>query len=487
MSLNTEEKINFIKNNFHQYFDLTLNTYIETTDFVNVVIPIEKLQAGDIVTSFFYHNITYPSGYDINSILEKYEDTSYQKNELVPCFCVKVVDGDTIDVSIIKEENNELSYQDTTRIRLVGVNTPEIGDSGYEVSKEFLEKICFGKNKEPKRLYLKIDENRLYDRNSESKRLRAVLIYNNKNINEVLLKEGLAEIMYIPPSISPFEWANPNTKVHIYNFENADISVAYPYFNSEMTNIVFTPQNNPNIIYRYEIYNGIIFLRMKPFSQTIRMHLLPKGYDCSDNLLIFKDNMITPENIQKSDDYIYTSESSYINSYYIKNNKIRDRDNPDISSEEYNGNNWNNTFCDFSYNISNSTKSFNNLQICAGYRYNQSTPYYSLHYTGIRDNTNTSIEDRCTLIDVNYDTIKNPSNNITQYKYNTERELYLPKKPILIRGHYKENINHVNNINEIHHKTIKYINDTLYSEEDVENNPSKRYVISHWIDISEEN
>ena len=481
MSLNTAEKINFIKNNFHQYFDLTLNKNIQTNDYVNLVIPISDLQKGDTVTSSFYHSIIYPDGYNIDSILSKYNDTTYTKEELVPCFCTEVIDGDTIDISRISEENNQVIYHPEERVRLVGVNTPEFGATGYDVSKEFMKKVCLNK-----KIYLKIDDNRLYDRDTNSKRLRAVVIYNNKNINEILLKEGLAEIMYIPPSISPFEWANPDTKVHIYKFTNADITIAYPYFNSEMTNIVFTPANDLDTIYRYEIYNGIIFLRMKPFSSVIRMHLLPKGYDCSDNLLIFKDSMIKPENIKKSNDYTYKPESSYINSYYLKNNNIRDRDNPSISSEKYNADKWYNTFCDFSYDISKDTKSFNNLQICAGYRYNQSTPYYSVHYTGVRDNTNLLIEDRCTLIDANYDKIENISNNITQYKYNTEKELYIPKKPRLIRATYNNNINHVNEINQLHHKIIKYINDSLYSEEDMKGSSTKKYVVTNWVDISEE-
>ena len=45
-------------------------------------------------------------------------------------------------------------------------------------------------------------------------RTLGVVIVDGKNVNEMLLKEGLAEIMYMPPSeFYPFNWANSNTHV----------------------------------------------------------------------------------------------------------------------------------------------------------------------------------------------------------------------------------------------------------------------------------
>lgn len=495
MTLNNTEKINFMKNNFHQYFDLTLNTNISTTETVNLVIPISKLTEGETVTdniNEYHHDITYPDDYNINDILNKYEDTTY--TNLTKCFCLRVIDGDTIDVKIPNgfDENENPTYE-KRRIRLVGINTPEEGSNGYEVSKKFLEDICYSPEFKKKtslsnsrEIFLKIDSIKEHDSYG---RTLAVLIYNNKNINEVLLKEKIAEVWYIPPSeFYPFDWANPDTSIHSYNFTNDDISTLYPYFNSEMTNIVFTPRDDITKIYRYEIYKGVIFLRLYPFSQNIRMHILPKGYDCSDKVLIFKDSMIDENNIKKSDDYIHYSDRNNINSYYQINNIIRDRTDPDISNEQYDINRWENTFCEFYYDISKSTKNFDNLQISAGYRYNESAPFYSIHYTGIRDNTNVAIEDRCTLIDSNYDKIEEKSNNIVQYKYDENKQLYLPKVDKLLRGSYEEDIDHVTNIQKTHHKNIKYINDSLYSEEDIEKNSNynKRHTIADWVDISKE-
>ena len=509
MSLSNDTKIKYIKNNFHQYFNITLNTDIHTTEPVNLVIPIERMTSGETISDSQYdyrHDITYEEGYDIESILSKYNNTSYQIEDCIECVCTKVIDGDTIDVKIPIETDEGIDYK-YERVRLVGVNTPEENRTGYDVSKEFIQKVCYSKNffnynkkKETdpdtpieevfnnKHIYLKIDSVKPYDTQTPA-RLLAVLIYNNKNINEVLLKEGLAEIQYIPPSeFYPFDWGDSKTNVHVYQFTNTDISVLYPYFNPEMTNVVFTPKNDYSKIYKYEVYKGVYFIRMNPFSKYITMHLLPKSYDCSDNLLIFKDDMLKSENKKITSDYVHFPNQSNINSYFIVRNKIRDRDNPSIASASYNPNRWIRTFCEFSYDISKNTKDFNNLQICAGYKYNKSTPYYSIHFTGVRDNTNLKIEDRCTLLDANFDKIEEIPNNITQYHYDNQRELYIPKNPRDIKEpNTYEKIDHISNISKHHHKIIKYINDSLYSEEDVleTTNGNKRYTIAHWVDLSE--
>ena len=102
-----------------------------------------------------------------------------------------IVDGDTIDVSF--------DIYGIQRIRLVGVNTPEMGERGYEEAKEFVNKNCFGEV-----ITLDVDDNKQYD---PYYRLLAVVYVNDTNLNEKLVREGYAEIMYIPPSeFNPYEW-----------------------------------------------------------------------------------------------------------------------------------------------------------------------------------------------------------------------------------------------------------------------------------------
>ena len=94
-----------------------------------------------------------------------------------------VVDGDTVDVSF--------AITGIQRIRLVGVNTPERGEEGYEEAKEFVNRTCLWEE-----VKLDVDDREQYDRYY---RILAVVYVNNTNLNEKLLREGYAEIMYIPP------------------------------------------------------------------------------------------------------------------------------------------------------------------------------------------------------------------------------------------------------------------------------------------------
>ena len=136
----------------------------------------------------FSHNIpdNYYNSFTAQDILNKYNNTFYTSEE--KSVCTKVVDGDTIYLS-----NGE-------KVRLVGVNTPEKGVSGYLASKRFVEKLCLNKE-----VGINVDDRKYRDKYG---RTLAVVIVDGKNLNEMLLKEHLAEVMYIPPSeFSPYKWA----------------------------------------------------------------------------------------------------------------------------------------------------------------------------------------------------------------------------------------------------------------------------------------
>ena len=78
------------------------------------------------------------------------------------------------------------------RVRLVGINTPEIGEEGYKEAKEFVNTTCWGEA-----IKLDVDDMKQYD---TYYRILAVVYVNDTNLNEQLVKEGYAEVMYIPPS-----------------------------------------------------------------------------------------------------------------------------------------------------------------------------------------------------------------------------------------------------------------------------------------------
>ncbi len=101
--------------------------------------------------------------------------------------CYYVVDGDTIDVEGIG------------RVRFVGVNTPERGESGYLSAKNFVKNKCLGKT-----VGLDIDDKKNKDK---YRRTLAVVYVDGVNLNQELLKQGYAEVMYIPPSeFNPYSW-----------------------------------------------------------------------------------------------------------------------------------------------------------------------------------------------------------------------------------------------------------------------------------------
>ena len=107
-----------------------------------------------------------------------------EKGELWSGYVKNVVDGDTVDV--------HFNIYGIQRVRLVGIDAPEIGEEGYEEAKEFLNETCMWEE-------VKLD---VYDKKQFDPyyRILAVVYVNGKNLNEKLVKEGYAEVMDIPPS-----------------------------------------------------------------------------------------------------------------------------------------------------------------------------------------------------------------------------------------------------------------------------------------------
>ncbi len=149
------------------------------------------------------------------------------------------------------------------------------------------------------------------------------------------------------------------------------------YFNDDYTNIVFT-STDEQYIYKYEFYQNVFFIRLRPFQSTIRMHILPKKYDASNTgtdsaLLIFKDNkqVIDDNNFSCTSEYERHNEATdkTVNLYYKEN-----------TQKTSNGM--------YKFDIKDKAKNFKNLQINMGYSYNDSNPTDPMklkHYTGVLD------------------------------------------------------------------------------------------------------
>ena len=108
-----------------------------------------------------------------------------------------IVDGDTIDVFI----NNI-----TRRVRLLGINTPEKGERGFEEATNFLKQF------ENKTIVLE----RTIEDKDKYERLLRYIIYKNRLLNEEILKKGLAHFYsynkdkYDNNLLEAEEWARNN-------------------------------------------------------------------------------------------------------------------------------------------------------------------------------------------------------------------------------------------------------------------------------------
>ncbi|MEM5811419.1 MAG: thermonuclease family protein [Candidatus Aenigmatarchaeota archaeon] len=106
----------------------------------------------------------------IFSIIKNFEFKKIEKFKVI-----KVIDGDTIVL-----ENGE-------KVRLIGIDTPEIGEKCYLEAKNFLQKLI-----ENKTIYLEIDG---LNKDKYGRLLRHVYL-NGSYVNLLMIKEGLA--FYFP-------------------------------------------------------------------------------------------------------------------------------------------------------------------------------------------------------------------------------------------------------------------------------------------------
>ena len=536
--ISTSKKREFINTEFHQYFNISLKS-------------AKAFYQG------FSHDVSFNkySSASVSSILNKYEDSpiepDYQANT-----CMKVIDGDT------------LVLETGRKVRLVGVNAPEKGVKGYETSKKFVEKLCLNKDVD-----YKIDSKKEFDKYG---RTLGVILVNGKNLNQILLQEGLAEIMYIPPSeFNPRQWA-PNAPESNYdesllskNLENQFINVVIPfkeicgddygigelvkYLNDDFSNLVVTKSDDFNVIYKCESYKKTLFIRIEPISVSddktidITVHLLPKRYDGTDSILIFKDDyyflnnkiMRLKENFserfyKKHRFYLKDKKGRYIldnlrdripiniiNSYFqsglngknradrfhINNQAYPEFDKFDTVLkfyQDYNSNNqwieeaWpkpydsdKEMYAEYSCDISKFTGNMNNLQIDSCYTYNTTTATNAVHYTGCKDNSNYDAADRCVLIDANLDNIiqrNGKTNYISQMQYIDEKP-HFPISTDTVQQANSYTHKHTNNLGTKHYKTVKYFNDRMYSEEKSINDDNEvvnhGHTVGDWKDLSQ--
>lgn len=234
------------------------------------------------------------------------------------------------------------------------------------------------------------------------------------------------------------------------------------YLNNNCNNVIFTQKDNSDIIYDYEFYKGSYFIRIRPFSRDIRMHIIPKKYDASntatDNpILFFKDEdcVINKNTFSCSEEYIRKTDRNKINLYYQLERKKNDASGT------------------YLFDIREFTKNMNSLQINCGYSYNNTNPTNNIwHLLGILDLSDQDgnpaqsslTEYNKTLIDLNADNVLGNTNNAAQVQV-VSGEISLDVRDDVADGE-GNGFSNPHSINTIYHKTIKYSNDDIYAEED---------------------
>ena len=118
-----------------------------------------------VVLLIFLLIINYPF---LDNLLKDFLDESQT------VFAERVIDGDTIDIG------NE-------SVRLLGINTPERGEQGYEEAKDFLVQQVLGKN---------VTLEFVGERYDKYGRILAYVFLNNTNINMKMVENGFANYYF---------------------------------------------------------------------------------------------------------------------------------------------------------------------------------------------------------------------------------------------------------------------------------------------------
>lgn len=270
-------------------------------------------------------------------------------------------------------------------------------------------------------------------------------------------------------------------------------------------NLLFTDGDNISNLYSYEYYKGILYIKMTSYTKKVAMHIIPKSYYSMDKVLIFKDSDVQDmsKHFSCTDEFYSRHDNNRINLYYQKidldkqqkgdrsrqdrcpNFGLYDKTNPQSLFQKIQDGNWvkenyRDMYGEYIFDISTQTKNMRNLQINTGYYYNDASPYNAIHYTGVQDDTNNAVEDKCVLLDTNFDDIRddNYTNVIKQMEYIKEsNSMSWPKT-----NNIMENKGFINShsqdkdIGNLNHKTIKYFNDDLYVEE------KNKYIEASWVD-----
>ncbi|MCP4230679.1 MAG: hypothetical protein GY771_11120 [bacterium] len=104
-------------------------------------------------------------------------------------FVYNVIDGDTIKVELDGGNVKDI-------VRLIGINTPEKKQSGYDKAKEYLEERILGRF-----IWIETDIQERENEHYHNDRLLGYIWFDGKNINIEMVEKGYAKPEEHPPNV----------------------------------------------------------------------------------------------------------------------------------------------------------------------------------------------------------------------------------------------------------------------------------------------
>lgn len=142
-----------------------------------------------IVLTSIYLVLTFSKTRSNNRIFSENEKNIIS-NITISAKCIKVIDGDTIEVSILSDEISSLSQ--TEKIRFVGVNTPELNLHKKEDAEYFAQEAYLFTKKELENRYIKLTFDDVSSMRDRYGRLLCYVWVDEFCFNKILLEAGYA-------------------------------------------------------------------------------------------------------------------------------------------------------------------------------------------------------------------------------------------------------------------------------------------------------
>lgn len=140
-----------------------------------------------LIMAFIFICLKFIQTNDINKII-KNEENLIVNTKKIPCKVVRVIDGDTIEVVILKNKPENLNTNEI--IRLIGVNTPELNTTNSKEKEYFAEEAYQFTKKELNNKYIEIQIDNISSERDKYGRLIAYVWINEFLFNQLLIEQG---------------------------------------------------------------------------------------------------------------------------------------------------------------------------------------------------------------------------------------------------------------------------------------------------------